>query len=96
VDELNGLLASMQTYSGHPDTVDASIGQILKGHFFAKDVYTRVPIQDSYEQTGKGPVPVKWVDTNKGDDADPNCRSRLVAKDVRRKRRTLSLHLHFH
>ena len=28
---------------------------------------------------------MRWVDTNKGDDDEPNCRSRLVAKDIRKR-----------
>ena len=30
-------------------------------------------------------ITVKWVDTNKGDDEQPNYRSRLVAREIRRK-----------
>ena len=33
--------------------------------------------------TGKGPIQVRWVDINKGDDAHPNYRSRLVAKEFK-------------
>ena len=35
--------------------------------------------------TGRARIAVKWVDANKGDDEDPNYRSRLVAKDFKRK-----------
>ena len=35
--------------------------------------------------TGKNPISVRWVDINKGDDATPNYRSRLVARDIRKK-----------
>ena len=34
--------------------------------------------------TGKRPIPVKWVITNKGDDVEPNYRARLVAMEIRR------------
>ena len=30
------------------------------------------------------PITVKWVDTNKGDDKRPNCRSRLVAREIKK------------
>ena len=36
------------------------------------------------QKTGRPPVNVKWVDTNKGDDAHPLVRSRLVAMEFRR------------
>ena len=33
--------------------------------------------------TGRKPIAVRWVDMNKGDKANPNYRSRLVAKEFR-------------
>ena len=33
---------------------------------------------------GKAPISVRWVDVNKGDDDNPNYRSRLVAREIRR------------
>ena len=33
---------------------------------------------------GEPPITVKWIDTNKGDDENPNYRSRLVAREVRK------------
>ena len=36
--------------------------------FKKRAVYEKVEVQECWE-TGKGPVGVKWVDTNKGDDA---------------------------
>ena len=36
--------------------------------------------------SGKNPIPVGWIDTNKGDRADPLYRSRIVAKEVQRHR----------
>ena len=54
-------------------------------HFKKEDVYTKVPFQEAYVRTGKAPVGVRWVDVSKGDDADPKWRSRLVAKDTRKK-----------
>ena len=31
-------------------------------------------------------MPIRWVDTNKGDDENPEYRSRIVAKDLKSKR----------
>ena len=33
-------------------------------------------------KAGKKPIAVRWVDVNKGDDENPNYRSRLVAKEI--------------
>ena len=53
---------------------------------FAKfPVYKKVPIADSWHHTGKGPIGTKWVDINKGDLDEPEYRSRLVAKEIKRK-----------
>ena len=45
-------------------------------------MYTKVPIQQCWKQTGKKPIAVRWVDINKGDVLKPKYRSRLVAKEV--------------
>ena len=37
-------------------------------------------------RTGKKPMPIRWVDTNNGDDENPEYRSRIVAKDLNTKR----------
>ena len=34
-----------------------------------------------FEQTGKAPIGVRWIDVNKQDEDNPLYRSRLVAKD---------------
>ena len=41
------------------------------------------PIQECWEKSGKGPVSVKLVDTNKGNQVDMMVRSRLVARDFK-------------
>ncbi len=33
--------------------------------------------------TGKSPISVRWVDVNKGDELNPNYRSRLVARQLK-------------
>ena len=50
-------------------------------------VYKKVPIQECWDTTGKKPIGVRWVDVNKGDKVNPDYRSRLVAKEINRKKR---------
>ena len=44
-------------------------------------VYTKVPIQESWTVTGKGPIGTRWIDINKGDENNPELRSRLVGQE---------------
>ena len=66
-----------------PDLVRAARRQEME-YFFAKRVYKKVPRRMAMERQGKPPITVMWLDTNKGDDASPNYRSRLVAREVRK------------
>ena len=43
------------------------------------------PISESWEKTGKAPVTIRWVDTNKGGIGEMVVRSRLVARDFKGK-----------
>ena len=52
-------------------------------YFKSRGVYEKVPIEESWHQTGKAPIAVRWVDINKGDEVYKNYRSRLVAKEFR-------------
>ena len=54
-------------------------------YFKNKHVWDKKPIEEARKRMGKAPISVKWVDVNKGDDENPNCRSRLVAREIRRK-----------
>ena len=45
-------------------------------------VYMKVPLQRCWEETGKDPIGVRWVDINKGDKDNPEYRSRLVAQEI--------------
>ena len=77
--------------------VDATAGQLLDVRLVKKarqlemvyldnkKVYDKRPIKEAFQNTGRQPIGVRWVDVNKGDDESPNYRSRLVAKDFRRK-----------
>ena len=42
-----------------------------------------VPRKRAKEVTGKSPISVRWVDVNKGDEVEPNYRSRLVARQIK-------------
>ena len=54
----------------------------------SRNVYVRVLIEESYRETGKGPVSTKWLDTNKGGSVHPNIRSRFVAREIAHERDT--------
>ena len=45
-------------------------------YFDGKDVWELRPVSECRRATGKPPVTVRWVDVNKGDDLNPNVRSR--------------------
>ena len=47
------------------------------------NVFTKVPISTCFAVTGERPINTRWIDVNKGDDANPNYRSRLVGKDFK-------------
>ena len=47
------------------------------------NVYVKVPIEECWTNTGKQPIGTRWVDVNKGDDANPEYRSRLVAQEIK-------------
>ena len=40
-------------------------------------------MQEAWKLTGRPPISVRWVEVNKGDDDNPNYRSRLVAREIR-------------
>ena len=89
--------AGHQSQANEKDIVDATTGQVLRRelvtaakrvemeYFQSKRVYDKVPRSEAFEKMGKAPITVKWVDVNKGDDAEPNYRSRLVAREIRKK-----------
>ena len=45
-------------------------------------VYTKVPMEECWKATGKEPIGTRWVDINKGDEEQPEYRSRLAAKAI--------------
>ena len=46
-------------------------------------VYDKVPIAQCYADTGSAPIRVRWLDINKGDELNPEYRSRLVAMEIK-------------
>ena len=66
-----------------PDLVRAARKEEME-YFATKRVWTNTTRQEAFAQQGKAPITVKWIDVNKGDDAAPKYRSRLVAREVRR------------
>ena len=46
-------------------------------------VYEKVPIEECWSKTGKNPIKTRWLDINKGDEDNPEYRSRLVAKEIK-------------
>ena len=74
---------------------DATTGQILKDdlvidarrkeleYFCSKEVWIKVPATRARQVTGRPPISTKWVDVSKGDECEPNYRSRLVARQIK-------------
>ena len=52
-------------------------------YFHGKGVWLKVSISRSRAATVRPPITVRWVDVNKGDHQNPNCRSRLVARQLK-------------
>ena len=53
-------------------------------HFFKEfQVYVKVPESECWEKTGKGPIGTRWIDINKGDEVNPDYRSRLLAQGIK-------------
>ena len=49
--------------------------------------YEKVPLEECWGNAGQDPIGTRWVDVNKGDNVNPEYRSRLVAQDIRREER---------
>ena len=50
-----------------------------------RQVYAHSTWSEAIQRTGRRPLKLKWIDTNKGDAVSRNLRSRLVCTEVRRK-----------
>ena len=53
-------------------------------YFATKGVWVKRLCEEAVQKMGKKPITAKWVDVNKGDDLEPDYRSRLVAREMRR------------
>ena len=65
-----------------PDLVHAARTLELD-YFNGKQVWEKRPIGEARRVAGKPPITVRRVDVNKGDNVNPNVRSRLVARQIR-------------
>ena len=52
-------------------------------YFRSKSVWVKRPRQEAFDKTHRAPITVRWVEVNKGDDENPNYRSRLVARQLK-------------
>ena len=89
----SNVLGPEQGYSGR--FKDDLTGQPLKDelvklarakeliYFHSKGVWVKVPKATARARTGHPPISVRWVDVNKGDEQNPNYRSRLVARQLK-------------
>ena len=50
-------------------------------------IYTKVPLAQCRQRTGKQPLDTCWIDNNKGDDERPNYRSRVVVRDIKARKK---------
>ena len=48
-------------------------------------VYSKVPVQQCWDRTGKGRIGVAWAIVNKGDLENPEIRARLCAQEFKYK-----------
>ena len=49
--------------------------------------YDKVPLQEAWDKCNRQPIGVRWVDISKADHENPEYRSRLVAKEIKRDNR---------
>ena len=57
------------------------------GELAKRNVYTRVPVEQCGDRTGRAPIGTRWADVTKGDEKNPDYRSRLVAQEINDKKR---------
>ena len=51
------------------------------------DMFDIRPRSESFQETGKKPIDLRWVNTNKGDATHPLIRCRLVIRDVKARKK---------
>ena len=47
------------------------------------EVYDVVSTEQCWRATGRAPITARWIDTNKGSEAELKYRSRLVAREIK-------------
>ena len=68
------------------DLKDIRIGRSEEVTYMkARNIWKEVDVDEAWAKTGRGPVSVRWVDTDKGTEGMPNIRCRLVARDFKSK-----------
>ena len=67
-----------------PEALVRAARQLELDYFKKKHVWDKVPRSEAWARTGKPPITVRWIDTNKGGDDTPNVRCRLVAREIRK------------
>ena len=55
------------------------------GYMKSRNIWREVDLEECFRVTGKEPLSVKWVDTDKGTEGQPLVRCRLVARDFKGK-----------
>ena len=50
-------------------------------------IYSRVPLRQCYERTGKAPLDTRWIDVNKSDNRRPAYRSRMVVRKIKARKK---------
>ena len=76
IDEISGKPLSAQL------VVKAREEELSYAHKY--HVWDVVDEAECWANTGAAPIGVRWIDINKGDEARPNYRSRLVVQEIRR------------
>ena len=66
----------------NPELVSEARMDEVKGIHEHK-VWDVVPMRECFNKTGKPPIRGRWVDINKGDDTEPNYRSRWVGMEFK-------------
>ena len=61
--------------------------QLEMDYLHKQGVYSKVPLQQCLDETGKQPIGTRWLDTNKGDPVKPVYRSRLVVREIKAAKR---------
>ena len=65
---------------------DVKVGRAEEiGYMQKRNIWSVRDTEECWKVTGKGPLSVKWVDTDKGTEEDPLIRCRLVARDFKGK-----------